>query len=92
LASKQPLTDGPFLAVVKKEPASGLRFRAYLNNPGRGEKEFKASSPERLREFIEAYWLDGGRLTDEEWDRVCFHGHSFSLPRIGTIHVLVTED
>lgn len=82
---KQPLTDGPFLAVAPSLKAQ-LRFHAFLNNPGRDEKEFKASNPERLREFIEAYWLDGP-IPEDAWKRMFENGDAIHFPKSGTVHI-----
>jgi uncharacterized protein YpmS len=52
-------------------------------------KEFIASTDERLREFIEAYWLDYN-LSEETWknllrgDAITFKGH-------GTIHLEIED-
>lgn len=86
---KQPLTDGPFLAVASNSKAQ-LRFHAFLNNPGRDEKEFKASNPERLREFIEAYWLDGPIL-DSVWELLLKSGAAMHFPQSGTVHIEVED-
>lgn len=81
--NRKPRTDGPFLALVKKEPTSGLRFHAFLDGD---EKEFKTSNPERLREFIEAYWLDGP-IPEDAWKRMFENGDAIHFPQSGTVHI-----
>lgn len=59
-----------------------MKYHAFLGND---EKEFKASSWERLREFIEVYWLNYN-LSEETWKRL-LRGEAVHFITVGTIHL-----
>lgn len=66
-----------------------LKHRAFLGFPP-AEKELRASTPEKLREFIEIYWL-GYSLSEESWNRL-LNGDCIQFTGYGSIHLEEDQD
>lgn len=66
-----------------------MKYYAYLSkstpNGDEPESEFRASNPDRLREFIEAYWLNM-KIPEGTWEKM-LEGWPFIFPQDGTIHI-----
>lgn len=73
-----------------------MKYHAFLST-GRNnrdglpeEKEFKASTLERLREFIEVYWL-GTSIPEDRWDQMINDGWDLVYYGVGTINIEIED-